>query len=486
MSINATDGDTGNPRPITFSLVGEKLGCFRLDESTPGIADLITTEIPLDRENEDVLDNGGVYTFFIKATEVNGDETGDSATSQITIVLTDEDDHIPEFSQPSFNITIPENLEVDTPLPGLPIFVNDRDMGMNSRYKLSLKNVWNSEDVFAVFPSQGIQNTPIVVKIKNNEKLDFDVEDDSKRMFVFDIVASVHDQEISSTRVNIQLEDANDISPEFPQSNYHLRVEENSEIGLQIADIEASDMDTGNFGKLKYFVKGFGAEFFSTSEYGGVFVKKNLDFEEQKSFSLTLVAVDGGGRETNANLIIDVLDENDNSPVFESNEYTRTIRDGASVFEPQFFVQAKDIDGPSQGGGRVSYYIESENSISGHVFKIDPASGEIEITRPVSSEDTERGQYELMIGAQDFGTPPLKNTTKVLIRVGISGNQRPIFKGHFMGLVNGPPTYRVTIPENSKPGDNVTTVQATDPDGMDSFLRYKIVGANDNFKINEK
>lgn len=85
--------------------------------------------------------------------------------------------------------------------------------------------------------------------------------------------------------------------------------------------------------------------------------------------------------------------------------------------------------------------------------------------------------------------PPLTNNTRVYIRVGISGNQRPIFRGHFQNFENvpvlGPPSYRVSIPENAMPGYNVTTVTAHDPDGLDSLLRYRIVGASDNFEIDE-
>ena len=341
-------------------------------------------------------------------------------------------------------------------------------------------------------PTFGEGRTPLTVKIIDSAKLDYDVDDENLRRFIFDIVAIVDGRPVSKSRVTVNLQDANDNSPIFPRQSYHLKVNENSKRGFQIASIAAIDMDTGKFGKLTYEIKGFGAEFFYTEKNnGGIFVSRNLDFEEQKSYSLALVAKDGGGRETNANLLIDILDANDNYPAFESLEYTRTIREGATEFEPQFFVRATDIDGPQQGGGQITYSVEAENSISGHVFKINPNSGEITITRPVSSMDTERGQYELLVVATDHGTPPLKNDTRVLIRVGISGNQRPIFKGHFSSLNNGaipgPPSYRVSIPENAQPGHNVTMVSATDPDGIDSLLTYKIVGTNsDNFVINEK
>lgn len=179
----------------------------------------------------------------------------------------------------------------------------------------------------------------------------------------------------------------------------------------------------------------------------------------------------------------------DNAPQWEQREYVRTVREGATEFEPQFFIRATDIDGPTQGSGKVSYSIESENSISGHVFTIDSTSGEIRISSAAKSMDTERGEYELKVLATDAGTPPMTNDTLIRIRVGISGNQRPIFKGHFNAnadaTIPGPPHYRVSIPENAVSGDKVTKVQAIDPDGIDSLLLYRIVGANDNFLIGE-
>lgn len=490
----ATDGDTGNPRSVRLSLENDKGGHFKLrpvDGDESGKAILYTSNKPLDRENTEILQNGGVYSLSVKATElINNELPGDSTLSQITIVLTDVDDHIPEFNEPEFNIYIPENLERNVPLPGLSIFVVDKDMGMNSHYNLSLENVINSQNVFAVSPTSGEGRTPIVVKVVDSSKLDYDVKDESKRKFVFDIIASVRGKELSKARVTVNLEDANDNSPIFPQTSYDLEVKENSKVGFKIADIAATDKDTGKYGQLTYLIKGFGHDIFYTDKRkGGVYVNKNIDFEDQKSYTLTLVAVDGGGRETNANLFVDVLDENDNSPMFETLEYTRTIREGAIEFEPQFYVRATDVDGPLQGGGRVTYSIESENSISGHVFTIDEDSGEIRITRPVNSMDTERGQYEIIVGATDFGTPPRKNDTRVLVRVGISGNQRPIFKGHFTvsnnGAIPGPPSYKVSIPENAPTGFVVTEVKATDPDGIDSLLSYRIVGGSDNFQIDE-
>lgn len=63
------------------------------------------------------------------------------------------------------------------------------------------------------------------------------------------------------------------------------------------------------------------------------------------------------------------------------------------------------MDGPSQGGGRIKYTIESDNSISnnGNIFIIDRDTGEITILNKVNSMDTPRGQYELLVRATDYG-----------------------------------------------------------------------------------
>lgn len=493
LSIYAQDGDTGIPRPILLTLEDEDKGYFKLEQiSSNATGFLYSTDIPIDREDVDIFQNGGVYSFNIRATEMmNGEIPTDFSTTQVTVIITDIDDHMPEFNEQHFEIDVPENLGRGTPLPGLSIYVDDRDLGVNSQYNLSLKNVLNAENVFEVSPKSGHNRTPIVVKVLDPSKLDYDVENADLRVLKFDLIASVNGVGLSSASVTVYLQDVNDNGPIFDKLNYEFAVSENTEIETKIADLTAIDKDSGKYGKITYALKGFGSENFRTEKHtGGIYVKKNLDYENQKSYSLSIVAIDGDGWETNANILIYVHDENDNAPIFESIEYTRTIREGATEFEPQFYVRAIDIDGPKQGNGKVSYSIDTENSVSGHVFAIDAETGEIKIESPVSSVDTERGQYELVVTATDFGIPPLKNTTRVLIRVGISGNQRPIFKKRFSSVdVNelpGPTRYKVSIPENAPSGYNITTVSATDPDGLDVLLTYRIVGANDNFIIDEQ
>lgn len=490
LAINATDGDFGDPNDVILSLEKEKFGFFKLLKSGKGQAQLVTTNSKIDRENVEILENGGYYTFYVKATEVLKNHTlGDSSLSPITIMIRDVDDNSVRFNKDTFNLTIPENLEPGTALPKLSIIANDEDIGINSRYNLTISNVRNADGVFEIFPLSGEGRTQIIVKVKDSARLDYDVDNEDDRTFVFEIIATVNHLPVSSTLVEVHLEGVNDNFPIFEQSNYRLRVEENSEIGRKIDDVFASDQDKGKFGKLSYFLRGFGSENFATDlENGGIYVKRNLDYEHQKSYSLTLIARDEGGRESNTNVFIDIIDLNDNYPQFELTEYYRSAREGSKNFEPQFFVKASDADGMSQGSGKIHYSIESENSISGHVFSIDSESGELYISSDgVQSSDTFDGTYDLIVQAEDFGHPPLTNSTRVIIRVG-SENQRPIFRGNFATNTNipGPPTLRVEIREDAKSGSNITMIQATDPDGDDRLLKFRLMDATDTFVINEK
>lgn len=67
-----------------------------------------------------------------------------------------------------------------------------------------------------------------------------------------------------------------------------------------------------------------------------------LDYERQKTYSLTYSATDGGGKVTSVNIFVDVLDENDNAPEFAKREYRRTVDEGAAAFDPPLFVKVNE------------------------------------------------------------------------------------------------------------------------------------------------
>lgn len=111
------------------------------------------------------------------------------------------------------------------------------------------------------------------------------------------------------------------------------------------------------------------------------------------------------------------------------------------------------------------------------IVMVNAITGELTLNSSVSSSHTSRGQYEVVIRATDMGVPPMYADTNVYVRVGVSGNQRPVFKNV---------TYTVTIPENAPRTSEILRVRATDPDGPDNLIEYGMVNSDDNFHINKK
>ena len=76
---------------------------------------------------------------------------------------------------------------------------------------------------------------------------------------------------------------------------------ENSAPGLLITRLSATDADSGNYGQLRYELRGFGAERFSVNASTGDLtvavcgLSTCLDYEDQDFYSLTYTAIDGGG-----------------------------------------------------------------------------------------------------------------------------------------------------------------------------------------------
>lgn len=177
--------------------------------------------------------------------------------------------------------------------------------------------------------------------------------------------------QIASSLVHVQIVDANDHSPSFPFLFHRMTVSEDTPPATKFSNVSAIDRDSGAFGQLTYMLRGFGTDKFHTNaKTGGLYVTKSLDYETQKSYSLTMEAKDGGGRISTVNVLIELEDVNDNKPVFEQKEYSRTVREGATRFDPQMFVRATDVDGPTQGNGKVTYSISHHNSITNDVFKV--------------------------------------------------------------------------------------------------------------------
>lgn len=136
-------------------------------------------------------------------------------------------------------------------------------------------------------------------------------------------------------QVSIVLKDVNDMSPEFITPN-ETSVLENIPVNTVVMAIKAIDKDEGRNSYIEYALSPDPAVagLFSLGPVDGLLrVSGKLDRESRANYTLEVKAKDRGDppRATKTNIFIRVLDENDNSPVFDPKQYSASVAENASI-----------------------------------------------------------------------------------------------------------------------------------------------------------
>lgn len=98
--------------------------------------------------------------------------------------------------------------------------------------------------------------------------------------------------------------------------------------------IKAMDRDEGRNGYVEYSLSSESTIPFTLGAADGLLrVSGRLDREIKSSYSLMVTARDRGEppRSTNSKIEVNILDENDNSPIFDPKQYSASIAENASI-----------------------------------------------------------------------------------------------------------------------------------------------------------
>lgn len=133
-------------------------------------------------------------------------------------------------------------------------------------------------------------------------------------------------------QVTIVLMDVNDVAPEFISPN-KTSVIENASTNTVVMAIKAVDRDEGRNGYVEYSLEDSSLPFSLGSVDGLLRVSGALDRERRQNYSLRVTARDRGGppKSTSTSVLVLVLDENDNPPVFDPRQYSATVAENASI-----------------------------------------------------------------------------------------------------------------------------------------------------------
>ena len=210
----------------------------------------------------------------------------------------------------------------------------------------------------------------------------------------------------------------------------------------------------------------------TTNNVADIWTTKELDRETVSQYNLVVVAQDAANKchKSRTLVVVNVEDENDNSPRFTENLYKADIKENAQSGTVVKTVRATDKD--SGLNAQITYSITSGNP--GNLFRIN--SGGQVILQGLLDYETTRS-YRLHIRAQDGGNPSKSGFTYLQITV-IDVNESP--------SISCVGSCSFTVSEAVVSGTKVGGLKASDPDTQSNCaLRYDIPSnAQNTFQVN--
>uniref|UniRef100_M4A193 Cadherin domain-containing protein n=1 Tax=Xiphophorus maculatus TaxID=8083 RepID=M4A193_XIPMA len=189
--------------------------------------------------------------------------------------------------------------------------------------------------------------------------------------------------------------------------------------------------------KILYKITGPGANEFPVCLFtmdrdtGHLYVRQELDREKQDKYMLFAHAEEAGSgtdAEQPMEIIINVIDQNDNKPVFNQSTYKGEVPEASTKGFEVIQVVATDADEPNTDNSDIRYRIMSQKpeEPSPNMFTINPATGVIRVNE--AELDREKvPKYELVVMAADNKGEGLTGFTKVIIKVTDSNDHAPVF-----------------------------------------------------------
>ena len=166
----------------------------------------------------------------------------------------------------------------------------------------------------------------------------------------------------------------NDNSPKFKQTTYKGAINENAATGANILNVVAKDADVNR--TIHYKLEGLDAVIRLIKidiTTGQITVGNKIDREQLGWLNFTVRATDSGvpAQWSYADVHIQVLDENDNSPVFMDYESNISVSEDVPIGQTIIKITATDDDEGEYG--RVTYFLDNQSASS--KFQINPETG---------------------------------------------------------------------------------------------------------------
>ncbi|XP_033953237.1 protocadherin Fat 3a isoform X3 [Pseudochaenichthys georgianus] len=383
--------------------------------------------------------------------------------ARVLVEVEDINDHVPIFTSALYEGSVYESAAVGSAV--VQITALDKDKGENAELHYSIE-AGNTGNAFHIESVLGI----ITVA------RDLDLSSIGHYVLTIRVTDNGSPPLSTTTIVRIAVTLSDNAGPKFPQPEYHAEITENAVVGTSVNTVSAVSQST-----LTYDIKKGNADrVFQINQYSGVITtQKTLDYETTASYTLIVQATNMAGMASNATLLIQVVDENDNPPVFQQLHYHGSISEAAPVNsvvlnsdDSPLVIKATDTD-HNQNALLVYQIVEDTAKM---FFTVDSGTGSI---RTIANLDHETfATFHFHVHVRDNGRPQLTadSPTEVTIQVIDTNDSPPRFTQNAYETVLLLPTYV---------GVEALQVSAIDPDkDVPSELTYSLTdGVLEHFAI---
>ncbi|XP_055368204.1 protocadherin alpha-8-like isoform X20 [Betta splendens] len=440
---------------------------FRLETEEfgdDGKVPFLILQRPLDREQ--------TAQHWLQLTATDGGKPSKSGTVNITVIVSDVNDNSPVCDKQKYSITIKENAPMGTFL--LTVTASDSDEGMNGEVEYFLRSKFRGLS-FEPFDLDSITG-----KLTVKGSLDYE----EKQVYELKIQAADKGAVSLSTHCNVvvKVEDVNDNRPEIEITSLSSRIREDAPPGTVVALMAVTDLDSGVNGQVVCNVPGdlpFDLKPSPDGQSYSLVTKDYLDKEKMHMYNITITARDLGSPALSSTKVIqvDVLDVNDNSPLFNESPYTFYVPENNKAGMSIFSVTATDADGGENAV--VTYSLERRGAgLSLTSFlNINEADGTISALKSFDFETLKTFQFQVV--ASDSGTPSLSSNVTVNVFILDQNDNAPVIL--YPVSSNGSAEGVEEIPRNVNAGHLVTKVRAYDADiGYNGWLLFSLQQVTDH------
>ncbi|XP_057705838.1 protocadherin gamma-C5-like isoform X26 [Corythoichthys intestinalis] len=378
---------------------------------------------------------------------------------RIEVDIKDVNDNAPSFLKSEHVIEIAESAIVGINFPLQS--AEDADVGAHTIRSYTL-----SKDECFTLKMREIENGRKMPELVLNKSLD------REKKAVHNLVLTAKDGGVpvksGTSKIIINVLDANDNVPSFVQKLYKVSVHENSPNGSFVIATKATDIDDGPNGEVEYSL-GIHTppsvlEIFHIDPVSGdILLINNLDHEKISSFRIDIIAKDKGlpKMEGHCSVQIDVLDVNDNAPEMLLTSKPSSVPEDSAVGTVVALLSVRDPD--SGKNSEVTLHLPK-----GSPFSLKPSfSNNYALITSGNLDRESVSEYNIEITATDSGVPVLSSKKTIAVSITDVNDNPPVFSQS---------SYNVYLKENGAAGAILFSVSASDPDaGENAKLSYSIV-----------